>query len=64
MSHQIFKAPTQLEACIQKNLLEVPLGENLRNVINPMCFWRGNVNPCWFLLEWGKSSLFLRKSPV
>ncbi len=45
MSHQIFKVPTQLEACTHKNLLEVPLGENLRNEINPVCFSRGNVNP-------------------
>ncbi len=45
MSHQIFKVPTQLEACIHKNLSEVPLGGNLRNVINPVCFWRGNANP-------------------
>jgi hypothetical protein len=45
MCHQIFKVATQLEACIHKKLFEVPLGENLRNVINSVCFWRGNVNP-------------------
>jgi hypothetical protein len=45
MSHRIFKVLTQLEGCIHKNLLEVPLGENLRNVINFVGFGRGNVNP-------------------
>ncbi len=30
---------------VHKNLLKVPLGENWRDVKNPLCFWRGNVNP-------------------
>jgi hypothetical protein len=36
---------SSLEMMNHKNPLEVPLGENLRNVINPICFWRGNENP-------------------
>jgi hypothetical protein len=37
---------SSLEMMNHKNPLEVPLGEfKLRNVINPICFWRGNVNP-------------------
>ncbi len=50
---------------VHKNLLKVAFGENLRNVINPLClFLEGKCKSRLFLLAQGKSSLFSCESPV